>query len=65
MLTIIFAAYVLSLLMALLLTGSLSDYVGRRPVILTAPAMNMVAMIMIDSSLRSISMEDACIGARA
>jgi MFS family permease len=46
MLTVIFAAYVLSLLMALLMTGSLSDYVGRRPVILTALAMNMVAMIM-------------------
>jgi MFS family permease len=46
MLTIIFAAYVLSLLMALLMTGSLSDYIGRRPVILTALAMNMVAMIM-------------------
>src|SRR5258707_4431279 len=46
MLTIIFAAYVLSLLIALLLTGSLSDYIGRRPVILTALAINMVAMIM-------------------
>lgn len=46
MLTVIFAAYVLSLLMALLMTGSLSDYIGRRPVILTALAMNMVAMIM-------------------
>jgi MFS family permease len=46
MLTVIFAAYVLSLLMALLMTGSLSDYVGRRPVILTALAINMVAMIM-------------------
>jgi MFS family permease len=32
--------------MALLMTGSLSDYVGRRPVILTALAMNMVAMIL-------------------
>jgi MFS family permease len=32
--------------MALLTTGSLSDYVGRRPVILTALAMNMVAMIL-------------------
>src|ERR1700750_3402672 len=31
MLTIIFAAYVLSLLFALLTVGSLSDYVGRRP----------------------------------
>jgi MFS family permease len=46
MLTVIFAAYVLSLLMALLMTGSLSDYVGRRPVILTALAINMVAMVM-------------------
>ncbi len=29
--TIIFAAYVLSLLLALLTTGALSDHVGRRP----------------------------------
>src|ERR1700738_2141838 len=46
MLTIIFASYVLSLLAALLTTGSLSDHVGRRPVILAALAMNVVAMIM-------------------
>src|SRR5258706_516489 len=46
LLTIIFAAYVLCLLLALLTTGSLSDHVGRRPVILAALAMNVVAMVM-------------------
>src|ERR1700689_4867398 len=44
--TIIFAAYVLSLLAALLTVGSLSDYVGRRPAILAALALNVVAMAM-------------------
>jgi MFS family permease len=46
MLTVIFAAYVLSLLLALLTTGSLSDHIGRRPVILGALMLNIVAMIM-------------------
>jgi MFS family permease len=46
MLTVIFAAYVLSLLMALLTTGSLSDHIGRRPVILWALMLNIVAMIV-------------------
>jgi hypothetical protein len=36
MLTIIFAAYVVSLLAALLTVGSLSDYIGRRPAIMAA-----------------------------
>src|SRR5258706_15998582 len=31
MVTVIFAAYVLCLLLALLTVGSLSDYIGRRP----------------------------------
>jgi MFS family permease len=44
--TIIFAAYVLSLLAALLTVGSLSDYVGRRPAILAALALNVVSMAM-------------------
>ena len=35
-LTVIFAAYVLSLLLALLMTGALSDHVGRRPTVLGA-----------------------------
>jgi MFS family permease len=46
MITIIFAAYVLCLLFALLTVGSLSDYVGRRPPILAALALNAAAMIL-------------------
>ena len=42
--TIIFAAYVVSLLAALLTVGSLSDYIGRRPAILAALILNAVAM---------------------
>ncbi|MFY9759580.1 MAG: MFS transporter [Xanthobacteraceae bacterium] len=46
MVTIIFAAYVLSLLAALLTVGSLSDYIGRRPAILAALVLNIAAMVM-------------------
>jgi MFS family permease len=46
MLTVIFAAYVLSLLAALLTVGSLSDYIGRRPAITAALSLNVVAMVM-------------------
>jgi MFS family permease len=46
MITIIFAAYVLFLLLALLTVGSLSDYIGRRPSILAALALNALAMIL-------------------
>jgi MFS family permease len=46
MLTVIFAAYVLSLLLALLTVGSLSDHIGRRPAILAALSLNIVAMMM-------------------
>jgi len=42
--TIIFAAYVLSLLAALLTVGSLSDYIGRRPAVLAALILNVVSM---------------------
>jgi MFS family permease len=49
-LTIIFAAYVFSLLGALLTVGSLSDYIGRRPAILAALSLNIVAMIMFMSA---------------
>ncbi|MGA8944510.1 MAG: MFS transporter [Pseudolabrys sp.] len=45
-LTIVFAAYVVSLLAALLTVGSLSDYIGRRPAIMAALALNIVAMFM-------------------
>src|SRR5271154_1730064 len=44
--TIIFAAYVLSLLAALLTVGSLSDYTGGRPAILAALMLNVVSMAM-------------------
>jgi len=42
--TIVFAAYVLSLLTALLTVGSLSDYIGRRPSLLAALILNVVSM---------------------
>jgi MFS family permease len=44
--TIVFATYVASLLVALLTLGGLSDYVGRRPVILAALLLNAAAMIV-------------------
>src|SRR6202035_3155337 len=46
MITIIFAAYVLCLLLALLTAGSLSDYIGRRPAILAALTLNVLAIIL-------------------
>jgi MFS family permease len=44
--TVVFATYVVSLLVALLTVGGLSDYVGRRPVILAALLLNAAAMIL-------------------
>jgi len=44
--TIIFAAYVLSLLAALLTVGSLSDHIGRRPAVLAALFLNVVSMAL-------------------
>src|SRR6266850_3546610 len=44
--TVIFAAYVLSLLLALLMTGALSDHVGRRPTVLGALMLNIIAMVL-------------------
>lgn len=46
LLTVIFAAYVFSLLAALLTVGSLSDYVGRRPVTFAALVLNAFAMYL-------------------
>lgn len=46
LLTVIFAAYTVSLLAALLTAGSLSDHLGRRPVIAAALVMNILAMAM-------------------
>ncbi|WP_223455925.1 MULTISPECIES: MFS transporter [unclassified Pseudomonas] len=45
-LTLIFGVYALSLLAALLTVGSLSDYLGRKPVIFTAVMLNILAMLL-------------------
>src|SRR5258706_8077697 len=44
-LTEVFAVYAVALLVALLLTGSLSDFAGRRPVILAAIAIELASML--------------------
>jgi MFS family permease len=48
--TVVFASYVASLLAALLTVGGLSDYVGRRPVILAALLLNAVAMVLFSEA---------------
>jgi MFS family permease len=45
-LTIAFAIYAFGLLLALLVFGSLSDYIGRRPVLIGALLIQLVAMAM-------------------
>jgi MFS family permease len=42
--TAVFATYALAVLITLLVAGSLSDYVGRRPVLLVATALQVVSM---------------------
>ncbi len=44
--TLVFGIYAVSLLLALLTVGSLSDYVGRRPVLITALVFEAASMIM-------------------
>src|SRR4051812_31554863 len=46
MVTLVFAVYAICLLFALLTVGGLSDYVGRRPVILGGLLLNAAAMIV-------------------
>ncbi|RMQ43270.1 Mutlidrug resistance protein [Pseudomonas cichorii] len=46
MLTLIFAVYAFSLLLALLVMGSLSDYLGRRPVIFSALLLQIFSMML-------------------
>ncbi|MBT2323265.1 MFS transporter [Variovorax paradoxus] len=46
LLTVAFAVYAIALLASLLVAGSLSDHVGRRPVVLTALVLQAVAMGM-------------------
>jgi len=45
-LTVVFGVYALSLLLALLVVGSISDHVGRRPVIIGALLLNIAAMVL-------------------
>lgn len=46
MLTLIFGVYAISLLAALLTVGSLSDHLGRKPVIFAALILDMLAMLL-------------------
>ncbi|GAA0506643.1 MFS transporter [Saccharopolyspora subtropica] len=46
-LTEVFAVYAVAILLALLLFGSLSDHIGRRPVLLAALAGEIVAMLVL------------------
>lgn len=46
MLTLIFAVYAFALLFALLVVGSLSDYLGRRPVIFAALLLEITSMLL-------------------
>ncbi len=46
MLTLVFGVYAFSLLAALLTLGSLSDYLGRKPVVRAAIVLNMLAMAL-------------------
>jgi MFS family permease len=48
--TIIFAVYALSLLAALLTVGGLSDYIGRRPIILAALILNAASMVIFTAA---------------
>ncbi|MDT8895873.1 MFS transporter [Halomonas sp. I1] len=45
MLTLAFAIYMFALLLALLMTGRLSEYLGRRPVILLGLSIELVSML--------------------
>lgn len=46
LLTIAFAAYAFALVVALVVAGSLSDFLGRRPVLIGALAVELVSMLM-------------------
>ena len=45
-LTLVFAVYVLALIAALLVVGALSDHLGRRPVIIGAIGLEVVALVL-------------------
>ncbi|MEB2528803.1 MFS transporter [Kocuria rosea] len=55
-LTVIFAAYVLALLAALLTAGSLSDHFGRRPVLLGALVVEIASMAVFVSATNEVAL---------
>jgi len=66
--TVVFAVYVASLLAALLTVGGLSDYVGRRPVILASLILNAAAMVLfadardVDQLILARAVQGLCVG---
>lgn len=50
LLTLIFATYAFTLLATLLIAGSLSDYIGRKPVIFLALILEIIAMMIFYSA---------------
>jgi predicted MFS family arabinose efflux permease len=46
LLTIAFAAYAIGLVAAILVAGSLSDFIGRRPVLIGALSVELISMVM-------------------
>jgi MFS family permease len=71
MITVVFAVYAISLLAALLTLGGLSDYVGRRPVILGGLLLNAAAMIVfahadtVGELILARAVQGACVGVAA
>jgi len=69
MITMVFAVYAISLLAALLTVGGLSDYVGRRPVILGGLIVNAVAMVLfsyandVGDLILARAVQGLCVGA--
>jgi predicted MFS family arabinose efflux permease len=55
MLTLVFGTYAFSLLVALLTTGSLSDHIGRKPVIVGGIVLEIVSMLIF-ASARDVQM---------
>lgn len=68
MITLVFAVYAICLLFALLTVGSLSDYVGRRPVIFGGLLLNAAAMIVfaragtVEELLVARAVQGLCVG---
>lgn len=48
--TVVFGIYAVAVLLALLVVGSLSDFVGRRPVLLVATSLQIAAMLIFASA---------------